>query len=166
MKKIVLGLFILGLTAQVNSQTIELPKTVISVNYKYLNTVNSDNVPKLVKKLKNEMLNYNNAELSKLYDDEYETYKVSFYVPEGKIIAAYDINGKIIRTIEKYKNVRLPLIVMQAISKRFPNWGIVEDVYYINYHSEKDSLKQEYKIKLKNEDKIITVKTDEKGAFL
>ena len=166
MKKLVLGLFILGLTTQINSQTIELSEAVISVNYKYLDAIGSDEIPNRVKKLKEEVLNYKNIEQSKLYDDEHDTYSVSFYVPEGKIVAAYDNNGKIIRTIEKYNNVRLPLVVMQAVSKRFPNWGIVEDVYFINYHSKKDSLKQEYKIKLKNEDEIITVKTNEKGEFL
>ncbi len=166
MKKIVLGLFIFGLTTQVNSQTIELAETVISVNYKYLDAVESNNVPERVKKLNKEVLNYKNIEQSELYDDEHDIYTVSFYVPEGKIVAAYDINGKIVRTIEKYNNIRLPLVVMEAISKRFPNWGIVEDVYYIKYHFEKDSLKQVYKIKLKNENENITIKTDEKGEFI
>lgn len=166
MKKIVISCFIIGLVFQTNSQTIELPETLISLNYDYLETKDSDNMPQRVKRLQDEVLNYKNVELSKLYDDEYETYKVSFYVPEGRIIAAYDKNGKIIRTIEKYDNVRLPLEVLQAISLRFPNWSIVNDVYFINYHSERDSLKHEYKIKLKNEDKIISIKTDEKGVFL
>lgn len=166
MKKIILGLFIFGLTTQVNSQTIELPETLISLNYKYLDAVDTDNVPERVKKLEKEVLGYKNIEQSKLYDDDHDIYSVSFYVPEGKIVAAYNSNGKIIRTIEKYNNIRLPLVVMQAVSKRFPNWGIVEDIYYIKYHIEKDSLKQEYKIKLKNEGKTITVKTDEKGMFL
>ena len=169
MKKLFLGLFIFGLTTQVNSQTIELPETVISVNYKYLDAVdavNADETPARVKRLEEKVLNYKNVELSKLYDDEYDTYRVSFYVPEGRIIAAIDKSGKIIRTIEKYNNVRLPLVVTQSIGKRFPNWAIIEDVYLINYHCKKDSIKQQYKVKLKNEDQIITVKTDEKGIFL
>ncbi|MGB5418864.1 nicotinate-nucleotide adenylyltransferase [Algibacter sp.] len=166
MKKLVLGLFIFGLTIQINAQTVELPETIISVNYKYLATVDTDNVPERVKKLEEVMLNYKNIEQSELYDDEHDIYSVSFYVPEGKIVAAYDKNGKIVRTIEKYKNIRLPLEVLQAVSKRFPNWGIVEDVYFINYNIDSDSLKQAYKIKLQNKDEIITIKTDEKGAFI
>ncbi len=55
---------------------------------------------------------------------------------------------------------------MQSVSTRFPNWGIVEDVYVIKYHSEQDSLKQEYKIKIKNEEQILTVRTDEEGQFI
>lgn len=166
MKKIVLGLFVFGLTIQVSSQTVELPETLITVNYKYLDAVDKDNIPERVKKLEAEVLNYKNVDQSKLYDDEHDTYSVSFYVPEGEIVAAYDANGKIIKTIEKHNNVRLPLVVMQAVSKRFPNWGIVEDVYYIKYHIEKDSLKQVYKIKLKNKNETITIKTNETGMFL
>ena len=55
---------------------------------------------------------------------------------------------------------------MQAVSKRFPNWGIVEDVYLVKYHCDKDSLKQEYKIKIKNDEQVLMVKTDEKGLFI
>ncbi len=166
MKKILFGLFIFGLTYQVNSQTIELPNTVISLNYKYLDAIGSDNTPERVKRLEDEILNYKHKELSKLYDNGYEVYEVSFYVPQGKIVAAYNKHGKIIRTNEKYNNVRLPLVVMQAISKRFPNWGIVEDAYLIKYHYDKDFLKQEYRVKIKNDDKYIMVSTDEKGIFL
>ncbi|NMH85909.1 nicotinate-nucleotide adenylyltransferase [Flavivirga algicola] len=166
MKKILLGLFIFGLTIQAYSQTIELSNTVISLNYKYLDATGFDNMPERVKRLEDEILNYEHKELSKLYDDINEVYEVSFNVPQGKIVAAYDKHGKIIRTKEKYNNVRLPLEVMQAISKRFPNWGIVEDAYLIRYHYNKDTLQQEYKVKIKNNDKSILVITDEKGTFL
>ncbi len=166
MKKILLGLFIFGLTTQAYSQTIELPNTVISLNYQYLDAIDSNDMPERVKKLEKEILNYEHKGLSKLYDHADEIYEVSFYVPQGKIIAAYNKHGKIIRTNEKYNNVRLPLVVMQAISKRFPNWGIVEDAYLIKYHCNKDFLQQKYKVKIKNKDQSIMVITDEKGTFL
>ncbi|TGV04650.1 nicotinate-nucleotide adenylyltransferase [Flavivirga rizhaonensis] len=166
MKKILFGFLIFGLTTQINSQTIELSNTVISVNYKYLDATGLDHTPKRVKKLEDEILNYDHKELSKLYDKIDDIYEISFSVPEGRIIAAYDKTGKIIRTNEKYKNVKLPLAVMQSISKRFPNWGIIEDTYLIKYHYNKDSLTQEYKVKIKNDDKTIMIKTDEKGIFL
>ena len=166
MKKILLGLFVFGLTAPIFSQTVELPETLISVNYNYLDATDLENVPNNVKKLEESVLNYKNTEIADLYNDEYETYKVSFYIPEGKIVAAYDNTGKIIRTIEKYNNVRLPLEVMQAIAKRFPNWAIIEDVYFIKYQHDQDSVTKEYKVKIQNNDKTITVKTDEIGTFL
>ncbi|WP_299547716.1 nicotinate-nucleotide adenylyltransferase [Seonamhaeicola sp.] len=166
MKNILLTLLALIIVSQLQAQTIELPNTVISVNYKYLNATDSDDAPVRVKQLEEAVSNYDNAELSELYDDEYDTYKVSFFIPEGKIVAAIDKNGKIIRTIEKYNNVRLPLAVMQAISNRYPNWAIVEDVYFIKYHCEADDLKKEYKVKIKNDNKIVTVRTNEKGDFI
>lgn len=166
MKKILFGLFIFGLTTQGNSQTIELENTLISVNYEYLEAIDLDNAPKLVKKLKGEILKYNHKELAKLYDNEYEVYEVSFYVPEGKIVATFNKKGKIIRTTEMYNNVKLPMEVMQAISKRYPNWAIVEDDYLVKYRSDKGSLKQEYKVKIQNDAKTIMLKTDEKGIFL
>ena len=55
---------------------------------------------------------------------------------------------------------------MQAVAERFPNWQIVEDVYLIKYHNENDSLLKQYKIKIKNADKFLTLKTDEIGTFL
>jgi hypothetical protein len=167
MKTILSTLITLTLANLINAQTIDLPQTIISLNYKYLENQNSKTINQHVKTLESEVINYDHKEnLSELYDDDYETYSVSFYVPKGKIVAAYDKSGKIIRTIEKYNNVRLPLVVMQAVSKRFPNWGIIEDAYLIKYHCEADSLKQEYKIKIQNENKVLTVRTNEEGVFI
>ncbi|TWO33067.1 nicotinate-nucleotide adenylyltransferase [Seonamhaeicola sediminis] len=166
MKRILLASLITILSLQVNAQTIELPDTVISLNSSYLNAIDSENVPQRVKKLEEAVINYNNNAISELYDNKKDTYIVSFNLPEGKIIAAINKKGKIIRTLEKYNNVRLPLEVMQAISNRFPNWGIIEDIYLIKYHCNTNNLKKEYKVKIKNEDQILTIKTNEKGDFI
>jgi hypothetical protein len=167
MKTIIFTFSVFFTAILIHAQTIALPETLISLNYKYLDFQESHDMHQRVKDLEAEVLKYNHKEqLLELYDDEYDTYSVSFYVPKGKIVAAYNKNGKIIRTIEKYNNVRLPLEVMQAVSKRFPNWGIVEDVYLVKYHCDKDSLKQEYKIKIKNDEQVLMVKTDEKGLFI
>lgn len=164
MKKLVLGLLIFGLTTQLYSQVIELAEVEISVNYKYLDAVDALQKAKPVKLLEDNALNYESNK-DDLYDDEYDNYKVSFHIPDGKVVAAYDKDGKILRTIEKYKNVRLPLEVLQAVAKRFPNWAVVEDVYLVNYHCDKGTSKQ-YKIKIQNEDKVVNIKTDEKGNFI
>ena len=164
MKKLVLGLLIFGLTTQLYSQVIELSEVEISVNYKYLDAVDADRIAKPVKLLEDNALNYQTNK-EDLYDDEYDNYKVSFYIPDGKVVAAYNSEGKIIRTIEKYKNIRLPLEVLQAVAKRFPNWAVVENVYLVNYHCDK-GIEKQYKIKIKNEDKFVNIKTDEQGNFI
>jgi hypothetical protein len=167
MKIVALAIVALFSTTLNYAQNIELPETIISLNYKYVDLTDTNIIPDHIKNLEAEVLNYDHKkQLSELYDDEYDTYSVSFYVPKGRIVAAYNKDGKIIRTIEKYSNVRLPLVVMQSVSTRFPNWGIVEDVYVIKYQSDQDSLKHEYKIKIKNEEQVLTVKTDENGIFI
>ncbi len=165
MKKLVIGLFIFGLTTQVFSQVIELSEVNVSVNYKYLDAIDLDQIPIPVKILTEKVLNFE-ANKDDLYDDEYDTYRVSFFIPDGKVVAAYDNTGKILRTIEKYKNIRLPQDVLQAIAERFPNWAVIEDVYEVNYHCDKGITKKHYKIKLENQDKIVTIKTDAKGNFI
>ncbi len=165
MKKLFLGLFLLGLTIQAYSQTIELDETLVSVNHKYQNAIESDNVPLTVKKFETEVLNYSSEDVAEIYN-EYGTYEVIFSSKDGEILAVYDVNGKIIKTTEKYNDVKLPLAVLQAISKRYPNCGIIGDDYHINYHCKKDILTQEYHIKIKNEDDIITIKTNKNGMFL
>lgn len=164
MKKLVLGLLIFGLTTQVFSQVIELSEVEISKNYKYLDAVDDTQSAKPVELLQTNALNYEDK-TNDLIEDECGDQKVSFKIPDGKIVAVYDDGGNIIRTIEKYKNVRLPQEVLQAIAQRFPNWAVVEDVYLVNYYCDK-GVKQVYKIKIQNEDKVVSIKTDENGNFI
>lgn len=165
MKKLVIGLFIFGLTTQVFSQVIELSEVNVSINYKYLDAINCDQVAVPVKTLTEQVLKYD-ANQGDLYDDDFDTYRVSFYIPEGKVVAAYDKNGKILRTIEKYKNIRLPQEVLQTVAEKYPKWAVVEDVYEVNFHCEKGIVKKQYKIKLQNEDKTVKIKTDASGNII
>lgn len=165
MKKLLLGLFIFGLTTQINAQAIELPEVELSVNYKYLNATNSEEIAVPVKKLVNEVLAFNEDNTDVYIDDNGE-YSVSFYIPEGEIIAAFNNDGKILRTFEKYNNIRLPLEVLQMIANRFPNWAIAGNSYLVSFHCEKGITKKLYKIRLENVDEVLNIKTDEKGVFL
>ena len=166
MKKLIIGLLVFGLTTQfMFSQIIKLSEVVVSVNYKYLNATDNKETAIPVKMLQEKVALYD-VKKSELYSDEYDTYTVSFYIPDGKIVVAYDSNGKIIRTIEKFKNVKLPYSVTKAIVKRFPNWKMVKDVYKVNYHGMSGITKNEYKVKLENGDKTMTVKINDNGEFL
>jgi hypothetical protein len=166
MKNLIIGLFVLGLTTQIFSQNITLPEVEIAaVNYKYLNAVDSDNIAVNVKMLQEKVALYD-VKKSDLYVDDYSTYTVTFYIPEGKILAAYDKKGKLIRTIEKFKDVRLPAIVINSIAKRFPNWAMNNDVYRVEYHSDKGATKKQYKVKITNGEFVQTIKVNENGEFL
>ncbi len=168
MKKLLFGLVILGLTIQSYAQVTKVEKlsevVISATNYKYLNKTGIENVSVPVTLLEHKVANFD-LKNSEFYNDEYDSYVVSFYIPEGKILAAYDKDGTILRTIERFKNVILPREVTEAVAKRYPKWIFDKDTYLVNYHDKKGITKK-YKIKLRNGDEKIRVKCDEKGNFL
>ncbi len=165
MKKLFFCLISIGFVSQIYAQDIQLPEVVISaVNYKYLNAVNAEDSDMIVKQLQQKVALYNIKE-SELYEDDYDYYTVSFYIPDGRIVAAYDRDGNIIRTIEKFESVKLPKDVRDAVFDRFPNWTLDKDVYYVNYRTNMDTRKV-YKIKLKNGSEVLRVKIDAEGNFM
>ena len=166
MKTPILIILLFLISSQVYSQVVELDEVEITaVNYKYLNAVDSDQNAIKVKDLEEKVALFD-LKNSDYYNDEYDTYYVTFFIPDGKILAAYDKNGKLIRTIEKFKNVKLPNTVSDAIVERFPNWAMVGDIYKVNFHEGNETAKKQYKVSLKNGDKQMKVKLDENGNFL
>ena len=169
MKKLMIWLFVFGLTTQFYAQVVgdeQLPEIeVTAINYKYLNDVNADDAPAPVKLLELEAANFDPRGREDLYEDEFGFYKVSFYIPDGVIVAAYDDHGKIIKTIEKFKDVKPPRTVINSVAKKFPGWSISKDVYRVTYNR-KSGTNKLYKLKLENGDKSMRVKTDENGKFL
>ena len=99
MKKVILGLFVFGLTlqfgltSQLNAQVINdgmLPEVEVHyMNYKYLNSIGNAEAPINVKQLEREVANFD-VKGSEYYLDEYDFYSVNFYIPDVHIVAAYD----------------------------------------------------------------------------
>lgn len=168
MKKLLIILFVIGLLSEGFAQITKTEKlseiVIVARNYKYLNKVDYTEAAVPVKLLQKKVATFDlkNADF---YEDDNDSYIVSFYIPEGKILASYDKDGKILRTIERYKKIALPESVVKSIEKRFPGWTISKDVYLINYHLKKGIVKK-YKLKLENGDKVLRVKIDAKGNFL
>lgn len=168
MKKLLLGFLALGLTTQMYAQVVteeQLSEViVVATNYKYLNDVSRDVESVPVQLLQDKVATYD-LKNSELYQDEYDTYEITFFIPEGRILAAYDKDGNIIRTIEKFQDIALPKNVSKAVAKRFPGWAISKDVYLVHYNDQTGASKK-YKITLSNGDKRMKVKLDEKGNFI
>ncbi len=175
MKKIILGLLIFGLTIQFGlttqsfAQVIDdqvLPEIEVhAVNYKYLSSINNAESPIPVKLLERKVAEFDLKE-SEFYRDEYDFYNVSFFIPDGKIVAAYDKDGNLLRTIEKFVNVTPPKAVMKSVTKRFPGWSLYKDTYLVNYNKDKGVTKKYYKLILENGKERLRVKTDENGKFI
>jgi len=177
MKKLLIGLLAIGLSTQFYAQVTddgELPKViddgmlpevlVRATNYKYLNSVDYTEAAVPVQYLEDMAAKFDTRS-SEFYEDLGDFYRVYFYIPEGTLVAAYDRNGKILYTIEKYKDIALPLVVLSSVHDRFPGWTIAKDVYKVSFDVKKGSKKQ-YKIVLKNGKETIRVKVDEEGVFL
>lgn len=160
------GVFVFGVAMQAIAQ-IELPEiTVTAANYKYLNAVNPEEAAQPVNMLEQYVATYD-VKGAEFYEDVYDNYIVSFYIPEGKILAAYDKDGKLMRTAERYKDVAIPNSVKNAVAKRFPKWTISKDVYKVTYHSKEGwETKKLYKLMLENGDKRMRVKISDDGEFL
>jgi len=168
MKKLLLGLLAIGLSAQFYAQVINdgmLPEVEVrATNYKYLNSIDNTEAAVSVKLLEDMVAKFD-VRSSEFYEDGSDFYKVYFYIPDGTVVAAYDKDGKILYTIEKFNNVALPNNVAASVAERFPGWKVAKDVYKVNYDVNTGSKKQ-YKIVLENGKKRIRVKVDDDGVFL
>lgn len=169
MKKVLFGLLALGLTAQVFAQVVKTEElsevTVMAANYKYLKDVKSQEVASVpVQMLERKVAGFDPTS-SDFYLDEYDRYNIAFFIPEGKILAAYDNDGKLLRTVERFRNIKIPTAVRTAVLDRFPEWTISKDIYRVSYSDQKGA-KKTYKLILKNGDKTLKVKMDEEGNFL
>lgn len=160
-------ILLIGLNKSSFSQDTTLPGvTVVSLNYKYLKSVNDPSSAQPVRMLEHRAASYD-IKSTDYYEDEYDEYFVSFYIPEGEILATYDKDGKLLRTAERFKNVALPSVVRESIASRYPEWRIYKDIYRVNYYSEsKSEPKKIYKLVLENGDERMRVKTTEKGDFI
>lgn len=166
MKNLFLLLLVCVLTTPVFAQITVLDTVVIRpIKYKYIFEVVDDDIDQSVKDLQMKLAEFDITK-EEYYSDEYDSYTVSFYIPKGYAAATYDEDGNLLRTIERYKNVKLPLAVSKAIVERFPNWKIDKDIYRVSYSEPKWESKKTYKLKLTNGKKSIKVKTDEDGNFL
>ena len=169
MKKFLFGLLASGLTTQAFSQiipTVELSEvTVYATNYKYLNNMNTGELASIPVKLLQQKVAAYDIKSSEYYQDDYDLYNITFFIPEGKILAAYDGEGKLLRTAEKFKDINLPKTVKKSVADRFPGWTITKDIYLVSYSDTKGANKA-YKLKLENGNKTLRVKLDETGKFL
>ncbi|WP_295711432.1 hypothetical protein [Mucilaginibacter sp.] len=157
---------VITISAMRSFAQIILPEVNIKASiYKYLNATDNKEMAQPVRMLEFKAATYD-VKKSEFYNDDYDGYSISFYIPDGKILAAYDKNGKLLRTAEKFKNTKLPAAVRDAVSKRFPNWHISEDIYQVHYYDQKESADKSFKLLLENGDKRMKVKINEKGEFI
>jgi len=159
------ALLIIALACGTLTAQEELEEVVVkAANYRYLNAVDNTEVPAPVRNLQEEVATYDTSKKD-LYIDEDLTYNAAFEIPEGKILVAYDEKGNILKTVERFKNIRLPRSVRNALAQEYAGWSIVKDLYLINYSQELGA-KKVYDIKLKNANDVVRIKMNENGKLI
>jgi len=138
--------------------------TVTGVTYKYLSAVDNKELAPPIRTIEKRAAQYD-IKTSEFYNDDYDEYYISFYLPEGYILATYDKNGKLMRTAEKYKNTAIPPVIAQKMAKSYPGWKIPSNAYLVNYQ-EASGAKKVWKIQLEKGDMRFNIKTDEKGTLI
>lgn len=142
-----------------------LPEVVVkATRYKYLTAVDNQEAAQPVKMLERKAAEFD-VKNSEFYDDEYDEYYITFRIPKGYVLAAYDKDGKLMRTIERYKNIALPKSVTGSLIKKYPDWSIPKDVYKVSYQEEKGAVKI-WKIVLTKGDKRLRISVSENGDII
>lgn len=166
LKLMFVAAFVFAATMQGFAQQVLREITVTASNYRYLNALEPEEAAQPVNMLQQYAATYD-VKSAGFYEEENENYFVAFYIPDGKILAAYDVNGKLERTAEKFKNVAIPKDVRDAIARRFPKWAVAKDVYRVSYYDDGGATTSRmYKVVLENGDKRMRVKLSESGEFL
>ncbi|MBP6182491.1 hypothetical protein [Flavobacterium sp.] len=157
MKSFIIVILFLSITITSYSQDIdgnirmeELPGVVIKSAGKDFSIYLPDKNPdKDVRALEEKFIAY---DLGKDYEG-YENYLVIMETKNGSLSATYNENGKLIRVVENYKNVRLPSSVIYSVYRAFPEWKIVNDKYLYS-QKEGDVIKKEYNLRIKKDKEV------------
>lgn len=169
MKSLII-IFILSITIATNAQETEkgkikieeLPGVVIKrVGTDFSVYIPDNNPDQKVKMVEEKFIAY---DLGK--DAEgFEEYLVIMEVKNGSLTATYNENGKLIRVVESFKNVRLPSEVIYSIYRTYPGWSIVNDSFLYT-QEDGDIINKQYNIKIKKDKEVVKLVVRPNGEIL
>lgn len=173
MKTILIGLCILGLAhhtndqkslAQINDPILEEAIKYPTPDLSYANTVYNKELSAQIKDLQTTAGNYD-VRTNPIFSNSYGTYEVLFETTEGSIIAIYNDTGKLVNTIEKFNDVKLPEVIRKTLCKEYSDWKLNATSYRVNYCCHKPTRKVCH-IQLKKGHKRVNLKIDCQGNIL
>jgi hypothetical protein len=154
MKKFVTGMMIIGLTSLGFAQspdgetsTFELEDvTVTPANLEYLNATKDPHTPDVARELQYKAAGFVVADMPDFDADATDPIEILFMASNGKLLAAYDTDGQILFTNERFENVVLPLEIRKIVFSENKGWQMAENQYRSSYNNKE--VKKRYKINL------------------
>lgn len=171
MKLFINVIAVLGMSTLTYSQSIEakeefrsdeLPAVVIKSAGRDFSVYLPDRNPDAkVRQMQEKFIGYNIGKDHEGYDE----YLVLMQSDEAYLAATYNQNGKLIKVVEKYENVKLPISVMLSVAKAFPDWTIVKDKFL--YTQEDGTITdKKYNLKLKKDNDVKKIVVNPQGKIL
>ena len=136
--------------------TLEKPNKNVNtliLNSNYLNEADHKNISAIVNQLERKVANYDIKNSSVFDDTEEAIYPVVFKNNQGNLTVTYNNKGEIISSVERYKNIPIPVDLRVAISKEYPEWAFKNNSCLITYNPN-NGFKKSYKIEIKKGDQI------------
>ncbi|WP_282032375.1 hypothetical protein [Winogradskyella eximia] len=171
MKKIILGLFLIGIAMHSYGQDVVfkakikreiVPVTIIEaidVDFRGFEVIEFYGVP--VEFIEEDV--YINDDIES--DEDYETFQVTLKGEHGKLVVTYNKEGQLLSSVEHLKNISPNIDVREAVAKAFPGWTLTKDYYKMTHFANK-ATKERYKLILKKGDDEKVVFMDGKGEIL
>lgn len=155
MKKFVTTMIILGLTSlgfaqstEEDVSTFELEDVTVSpANLDYLRATRDETTPEVARELQYKAAAFAVTEMPGYDAKATDPIEILFRASNGKLIAAYDTQGKILYTNEKFENVVLPLKIREMVFSDNNGWQMAENQYRCTYDKDR-AIKKKYKIDL------------------
>lgn len=170
MKKMVIGLMILGLAGLGYSQELDkemeevvLKEVVVKpFNRTYFATVKQNTKSGRVLVLERKAAYYNIEHSPKFAPGADLEYRVHFEQLDGRILAIFDSVGKILNTFEQYEDIVVPDEVVNYLYREYPDWTVDGNTYVVNYTHNK-AAKKIFNIDISKEEKRKRIKLDHMG---
>ena len=154
----------LALNSGVTATSFNKDAAATSLNVSYLNIVKEETASVHVKFLEDKAARFDVTELPK-FDGRSESFKVIFKGNKGSIKATYDRKGNILTSLERFKNIKLPVNVRNSIYKEYPGWSTFGNSYTASYN-EGMGVKKVYKVRIGKGNFKKNLKIDSDGNML
>ncbi|SFE82953.1 hypothetical protein [Flavobacterium xueshanense] len=169
MKSLII-IFILTITIAANGQVTEkgkikieeLPGVVIKrVGTDFSVYIPDNNPDQSVKMVEDQFIAFDLGKGA----EGFEEYLVVMEAKNGSLTATYNENGKLVRVVENFKNVRLPSEVIYSIYRTYPGWSIVNDSFLYT-QEDGDIINKQYNIKIKKDKEVVKLVVRPNGEIL